>query len=90
MAIMKSSILTRDLQPPGIYMLNSTSSSELGGKPSIVNPTDAVTKTTLCHFLPGHVSTRQTLLIPARGLVLGSTEEREPVWEWHVFFIVIL
>ena len=43
MAIMKSSILTRDLQPPGIYMFNSTSSSELGGKPSIVNPTDAVT-----------------------------------------------
>ena len=71
-------------------MLNSTSSSELGGKPSIVNPTDAVTKTALCRFLPGHVSTRQTLLIPAQGLVLGSTEEREPVWEWHVFFIVIL
>ena len=43
MAIMKSSILTRDLQPPGIYMFNSTISSELGGKPSIVNPTDAVT-----------------------------------------------
>ena len=25
-------------------MLNSASSSELGGKPSIVNPTDAITK----------------------------------------------
>ena len=79
MAVNKSSILTRDLQPPGIFMPNSTNSSEPAGEPCIVNPTDAVTKTTLCHFLPRHVSTRQTLLIPAWGLVLGSTEERKPV-----------
>ena len=58
-------------------MLNSASSSELGGTPCIVNPIDAVTKTTLCHFLPGYISIRQTLLIEAEGLVLGSTEERK-------------
>ena len=31
-------------------MLNSSSSSELGGKPSIVNPTDAVTKDNAVSF----------------------------------------
>ena len=69
-------------------MLNSASSRELGGKPCIVNPTDAVTKDNIVPLSARHVSTRQTLLIPAWGLVLGSTEEREPVSECHVFFIV--
>ena len=76
MAVKKSSILTRDLQPPGFpWNLVGT----WWEKPALWIPLMLLLQKTLCCFLPGHVSTRQTLLIPARGLVLGSTEERKPV-----------
>ena len=44
MAIMESSILTRDLQPPGFSCSILLVVVNLGEEPSIVNPTDAITK----------------------------------------------
>ena len=57
-------------------MLNSASSSELVGKPSIVNPTDAVTKDNAVPFSAWtHVNKTDSSDI-SRGLVLGSAEKR--------------
>ena len=57
-------------------MLNFGNSSELGGKPSIVNPTDAVTKDNTGPFSAWtHVNKTDTSHI-SRRLVLGSAEER--------------
>ena len=57
-------------------MLNSASSSELGGKPSIVNPTDAITKDNAVPFsAQKHVNKTDSSDV-SRGLVLGSAEER--------------
>ena len=59
-----------------IFRLNSASSSELEGKPSIVNPTDAVTKDNAVPFSAWtHVNKTDSSDV-SRGLVLGSAEER--------------
>ena len=44
MAVKKSNILTRDLQPPGFSCSILLVVVNLGEEPSIVNPTDAITK----------------------------------------------
>ena len=48
-------------------MLNSASSSELVGKPSIVNPTDAVTKDNAVPFSAWTHVDKQTALMSAGG-----------------------
>ena len=57
-------------------MLNSASSSELGGKPSIVNPTDAVTNDNTVPFSARRHVNKTDCSDINRRLVLGSAEER--------------
>ena len=57
-------------------MLNSNASSEPGGKPSIVNPTDAVTKDNTVPFSARTSVNKTDSSDTSRGLVLGSTEKK--------------
>ena len=68
MVVKKSSILTRDLQTLGFSGSILLVVVNWGrGNPPLWIPLMLLLKTMLCPFLPGHMSTKQTLLISAGG-----------------------